>query len=118
MKFAIASLFMMLALACAPPNLPPASAAIATADAVVLRLGELGDTAIALNHGKALGDTPELAIVHFVQDGVRSAKAGAAGWQDLLKVAWAQIVKLYGPGFSAIFGVVWDRVNGLLGGVL
>ena len=68
----------------------PAGKAAFTADQIVLRVNELGRTAIAANAAGALDLKTTRIIVDFAEAADVTLKALPQGWQATLAAAWAQ----------------------------
>jgi hypothetical protein len=118
MKYLVALSLFVVALACTPPpTLPPAAMPLFTADQAALRLGELGDAAIALNQSGVLADVPAVRIAKFVQVGVDACSASPDGWAAAVKVLWTALKQDLGPTIAAQLGKAWTTLDQYLGGV-
>jgi len=118
----VAPVLMILgAAACAPKHLSPAAQNAFSADQVVIRLGELQDTAIAANANGTLLDKDAIAIVKFTVAGAKTAKTVPSGWRQTLRASWTELKASgvgagAGPGLAAI-RAAFAAVDALLGGV-
>lgn len=106
-----------LSLGCAPrnPALTPHGQALVDADSVVLRLGELGDTAIAANQAGAIPRDVAVKVAKFTRSAVLVVKEAPDGWQAAVRALWAALRLELDESVKLRLGVAWKAAEALLG---
>lgn len=109
---------LALAPAChkAPPNLTPAAHAAFNADQVVQRIGELQDTAIALNHAtpQGLKDADAVLVVTFTVSALKTIQHTPDGWRPTVLAAYAELKQNLPPPARQSLSTIFLTVDTVL----
>jgi hypothetical protein len=110
---------LTLAPACArhmPLNLTPQAQAAYKADQVAQRIGELQDTAIALNRAtpQVLTDKDAVTVVTFTVSALKTIKAAPDGWQATVLAAYTQLKAALPPNTRTSLATVFSTVDAVL----
>ena len=108
----ICAFAFMLCVGCAPKTIPPDIKPVYTANEVLMRVGELQDTVIALHDANPQGITKENAdyIVRFTVSTAIIIQSSMSGWQATVKASWNELKQKYTPTEPKLL-VIWNLTD-------